>query len=274
MERFRYPAAFIVVWVLTMISLPIVRWTLGGTALQRGIVVGVMVQVGIVLLTLLEAWGWGRMMRMVVVVLPLAWLAEFLGSNTGFPFGRYHYTEILQPQIGGVPVLIPIAWLMMLPPAWAVADCISRPKKGDRRLALSQRSLISNQRSAISQRILFSFFSALAFTAWDLFLDPQMVAWNFWQWEHPGGYFGIPWVNFLGWLFVSGGITALVAPRTLPIKPLLVFYGITWLLQAIGQLLFWGLPGPGVCGFWGMGGILFIALWRNGIRNSIVHVTS
>jgi hypothetical protein len=51
--------------------------------------------------------------------------------------------------------LVPLAWLMMLPPAWAVARLV-----------------------AGGPGIAFILTAALAFTAWDLFLDPQMVAWG------------------------------------------------------------------------------------------------
>jgi putative membrane protein len=234
-----YPGALLVAaWLLTMIALPIVRWTLGDAALQQGIVFGVIVQVAVVLAVLVQAWGWLPTLRLAVTVIGLAWLAEFVGSQTGFPFGAYHYTPVLQPQLGGVPLLIPLAWLMMLPPAWAVAERITAGRL----------------------RIAFIAISALAFTAWDLFLDPQMVAWDFWRWAQPGGYFGIPWTNYLGWLLVSGLMTALVRPKNLPIVPLTAIYILTWLLQTIGQLFFWGLPGPALVGFLGMGLFILLAL--------------
>jgi putative membrane protein len=71
-------------------------------------------------------------------------------------FGTYHYTDALAPLVGGVPAAIPVAWLMMLPPAWAVAYAATGQARGWR----------------------FVFVSGLAFTTWDLFLNPQMVAWG------------------------------------------------------------------------------------------------
>jgi putative membrane protein len=165
------------------------------------------------------------------------WLIEFVGSTTGYPFGVYHYTDLLQPQVGGVPILIPLGWWMMLPPAWAVAQSLA----------------------GSASRPAFIGWSALALTAWDLFLDPQMVAWGLWKWAQPGGYFGIPWVNFLGWLLASALITALVRPGPLPARPLMLIYAITWLLESIGLIFFWELPGPGSVGFIGMGSLLCLA---------------
>jgi putative membrane protein len=43
---------------------------------------------------------------------------------------------------------------------------------------------------------------AFAMTAWDLALDPGASTINHaWIWEHGGGFFGVPLVNFLGWTF-------------------------------------------------------------------------
>jgi hypothetical protein len=107
---------FIALWVLTMISLPIVGWTWGEAALIRGMSVGVLMQGIAVLAILASAWGWRKTITSFAIVGVLSYFAEFIGSKTGFPFGAYHYTDVLQPQLGGVPLLIPLAWMMMLPP--------------------------------------------------------------------------------------------------------------------------------------------------------------
>ncbi|MBN2386141.1 MAG: carotenoid biosynthesis protein [Anaerolineales bacterium] len=237
------------VWALTFISLPIVRWALGDESLRIGIEIGVLTQVATVIVILWRAWKPGRVLGLAASVAILAWAAEYLGSTTGLPFGRYHYTELLQPQVGKVPVLIPLAWLMMLPPSWAVASLIFPFPPGG----------VGRRRKG---QLIFALLSALAMTAWDLFLDPQMVAWGFWTWEVPSGYFGIPWTNFLGWLLVAFLVTLIIRPRDLPVSPLAAVYCITWFLESFGQLFFWDLPGPAVCGFLGMGAVLFWAFLR------------
>lgn len=238
-------------WVLAMIGVPILRWVWGDDALLGGIVLGVFLQVIASFVTLSRAKGWGLRYAVLTVALiaPAAWAVEYIGHTTGFPFGAYAYTERLQPQIGGVPILIPFAWLMMLPPAWAAA-----------RLIIGMRS-----------RLAFIGMSAITFTVWDLFLDPQMVLWNLWVWDDPGAlnYVGIPLSNYVGWLLASGAITALVMGvfhvigrdlRELPVLALMGIYVITWLLQTIGQLFFWGLPIPALVGFVAMGLCVMLAL--------------
>jgi hypothetical protein len=50
------------------------------------------------------------------------------------------------------------------------------------------------------------------------------------------------------------------APRTVDL--LLFIYTITWLLQGIGQLLFWEMPGPALAGFAVMG-FFVVGAWHN-----------
>jgi putative membrane protein len=239
--------ALIGVWLLSMISVPLLHAFLGDGAFGIGIAVTVVFQAVAVFAVVNRAWGLRRTLVALAVIALVTWLAEAVGSHTGFPFGYYYYTDRLQPQLLNVPLLIPLAWFMMLPPAWAVAQTL-----------VGTRS-----------RAAFIAVSALALTAWDLFLDPQKVAWGFWVWTDggseqvfTGGYFGVPWVNFLGWLATAALVTALVRPGHLPVRPLLIVYTLVWLFQTMGQLFFWNLPGPAVAGFIGMGLIVALA-WRS-----------
>ncbi len=235
-RKFRLHHVLIALWMLAMIALPIMRWIYGDAALTPGVAVTVVLQAGAVLAILFNAWGARRTFITGLIIIFLGWLVEAVGSSTGIPFGVYHYTDQLQPQVAGVPLLIPIAWLMMMPPAWAAAQLIA----GTRRTA-------------------FVVIAAVAMTAWDFFLDPQMVSWGFWVWEKAGGYFGIPWVNFAGWLVAAAFITLVANPRQVPARPLLLIYLITWIFETIGLLVFWGLPGPALGGFAAMGSVLFAA---------------
>jgi putative membrane protein len=64
------------------------------------------------------------------LVFALAWGVEHVGVQTGFPFGRYRYTSMLQPQLlEVVPLAIPFAWLMVVLGANDVASRLSSPKR-------------------------------------------------------------------------------------------------------------------------------------------------
>lgn len=231
-----WPAALLAAWLLTMLSMPILNLIWGAPALTLSISLNVLLQAILALLLLVRGQGVRRTALAAAVIFVLAWALEAVGSATGLPFGAYHYTDRLQPQLAHVPLLIPLAWTMMLPPAWAVA----------RRL--------SGRRSGVA----FVALSALAFTAWDLYLDPQMVEWELWVWDQPGGYFGIPYLNFAGWVLGAALITAAARPAALPERSLLLVYTLTWLLEAVALTVFWDLPGPAACGFVAMG--IFVVL--------------
>ncbi len=245
-----YSREFIAIglWLAVMIAFPIAYWTIGPEVIPVCITIAAVAQATAVYVAMSARFGW-RTLYYLGGVTVMTWLAEFVGHRTGLPFGEYVYTDVLQPQIGGVPVLIPFAWFMMLPPAWALAQVI-----------LGDRSL----RHSLRYRLTFAGVSALALTAWDLFLDPQMVGWNFWQWATPEGYFGIPWSNYAGWLIVSFIVSFVLCPPALPRLPLVVIYACVWFLQSVGLAMFWGMHGPAVVGSLAMGAMMLwaYARWR------------
>ncbi len=183
--------ALLLAWASSMVLLPIFLWTVGPAALPWSASMTVILQLLCVLAVLRQSWQPLDLTRATLIVFAGAWLIEWAGSKTGFIFGTYDYTNLFRPQLAGVPSIVPLAWLMMLPPAWAVSQALTRRTAG----------------------VAFLLASAVAFTAWDLFLDPQMVAWGAWVWPDGGGYFDIPWHNFAGWIAGALLLTALVRPR-------------------------------------------------------------
>lgn len=234
----------ICVWVIAMISVPIQKWIWGDSVIPAAITFGLVAQFVAVSYIVASAWGINRTLITFATVAIMTWLAEYIGSSTGIPFGEYTYTDTLQPQLAHVPIIIPIAWFMMLPSAWVIAQTLTQ--------TITSHPIV---KSAV-----FAMISAVSFTAWDLFLDPQMVAWGFWEWSNPIGYFGIPWINYVGWVGTALIVTVVVRPRRLPVFPLLVVYGVVWFLQSFGQFFFWGQQGPAIVGFFVMGFFLLITI--------------
>lgn len=174
--------------------------------------------------------------RLVAVTTAVGLVAELVGVRTGFPFGSYTYTDTLGPSLGGVPVVIPLAWLMMAYPAAVVGRHIARTTPG---------AVVG---------------ATLALAAWDLYLDPQMVAAGHWVWDQPGpALLGIPLVNHLGWLLTALAIQALLVPGLpssdddrVPIG----LYVWTWFGSAVAHALWLGLPGSAVSGGLAMGAVV------------------
>jgi uncharacterized membrane protein len=127
--------------------------------------------------------GWGRAMRLLALVFGVSLLFESVGVATGWVYGPYHYTNKLGPLfLGLVPYLIPVAWFMMSYPSFVIADRLvpSGWKRWQRLLSVAA-------------------VGGLVMTAWDLIMDPVMVAGGHWVWDTHGVYFGIPLQNFWGW---------------------------------------------------------------------------
>lgn len=233
-------------WLATLIATPISLWILGEQVFPVMASLGVLVQLLAVVLALSLGWNWRAILTALGWIAVFTWVVEWIGSATGLIFGQYAYTQAMQPQLGGVPIIIPLAWAMMLFPSWAVVQAILEPYR---------------QRVGRMYGLIFAALSGLAFTAWDLYLDPQMVGRGLWRWDEPGAYFGIPLSNFVGWWLVSSLLTLIVRPKKLPVPPLSLVYMLTWLFQAIGLGIFWGQSGAALSGFVGMG-VICLWAWR------------
>ena len=235
----------VLAWIASMVLTPIGIQVWGEAAFPICTSVTVLLHTAASLMAMSERRSGRWVLRRFLWIILAALAIEAVGAKTGFPFGRYRYTSLLQPQALSVPVLIPLAWTMMLIPAWGITSAI-----------LGQRT------PGARHAIVFTLISALAFTAWDFYLDPYMVAGGLWIWDQPGGYFGIPWSNFLGWLISAALITAVSRSGHVDSANLILIYTITWAFQWIAQIFFWNQPGPAWVGFLLMG--LFATLaWRS-----------
>ncbi len=179
--------------VLTQIAYPL----LGGEALRAATILAVALFAAASLLH--AAAEHGPRTGLLVLAAATGLAADAVGVATGWPFGTYSYAGTLGPQVLGVPLLVPVAWTMMSYPALLLA----RRLTGNRPL----------------RRGLVALLGGATLAAWDLFLDPQMVAAGHWTWAYPDpglpGVPGIPLTNAAGWLLVGTVMTA-VLDRVLP----------------------------------------------------------
>lgn len=186
-------------------------------------------------------WGWRRALAAAVAVVVATTALERIGTTTGFPFGSYDYTGVLQPTVAGVPVAVTLAWLAMAVPAREVAA----------RLAVRRWPRVA--------------LGAVALTAWDVMLDPQMVGEGYWTWAGGGPWRGVPLSNYAGWLLASAGVMVLLdalLPGPGGSTPLLWLY--TWwaVMQTLGFVVFFGDPLVGVVGGAAMIPLAWLA-WRH-----------
>jgi putative membrane protein len=143
------------------------------------------------LLHAVQRQGWKNALLMLVTIVVVSLTFEAVGVATGWVYGPYHYSDQLGPRfLGLVPYIIPLAWFMMMYSSYVIADWLIP--------ATSKRW----------QRVLtVSAVSGVVMTAWDMVMDPMMVAGGNWIWEISGDYFGIPLQNFAGWWFTTFAAT-------------------------------------------------------------------
>ncbi|WP_236728540.1 carotenoid biosynthesis protein [Mycolicibacterium obuense] len=161
-------------------------------------------------------------------------IAEAVGVATGIPFGRYTYTGTLGPEVLGVPVIVPMAWVMMAWPALVVGRTLAR--RGPVVVAVA----------------------AYALTAWDVFLDPQMVAAGHWRWFDATYTLplipGIPLTNYGGWLLVSTAMMVALhvllpsRDRSADSRPAAALYLWVYFSSVLAHAVFFGLPGSAITG--------------------------
>lgn len=167
----------------------------------------------------------GRWLLSFTLAYAISLGSELAGTTWGLPFGEYAYSPLLGTMwLDRVPVVIPMSWFFMALPSYALA-------------ALALRG--TGARIAAGSLLLL---------AWDLALDPAMsYATPYWLWGETGPYYGMPWMNLLGW-YVTGVVlmvvfawqraetwTAQIAPRWWAL-----FYGAN-LVLAVGMCAVAGL---------------------------------
>lgn len=140
------------------------------------------------------AGGWRRALRFLAIAGALSLAAELSSTRNGFPYGRYDYvahTRGDELYLWNVPLFVPISFGTMV---WA-----------GRSLAVSGLGAASPAARVLGGAVLAAIV--------DLAIDPMTLHGDRWflgdlYAYHAGGYFGVPWSNFGGWLLVSAAILA------------------------------------------------------------------
>lgn len=110
-----------------------------------------------------------------LIIVSVAWLAEFIGVHTGWPFGDYFYGPTLGPAIAEIPIIIGVNWLVLLSGMhhWSVRLKM-KPVQG-------------------------ALFSAFGMTLLDLFIEPVAIRLDFWTWLDVE----VPIQNYIAWFVLA-----------------------------------------------------------------------
>jgi len=239
------PAALAAAGILAQVAYPL----LDGAPLRAATIATVVLLAAAAVTHAAAAWGVRAAASLLAGAAGIGLAAEAVGVATGVPFGAYDYAGSLGPEVLGVPALVPLAWTMLAYPC-----------------------LLLGRRLAGAGRAATALAGGLALAAWDLFLDPQMVADGHWTWRDPSpalpGVPGVPLTNYAGWVLVAVVMVAAL-DRALPRArsdqrvPAAVL-AWTWAGSTLGNLAFFDRPWVAVYGGLAMGALVvpYLASFR------------
>ncbi len=252
--------ALLALLVLAQICYPLTGGPIRARLTVATVVLGYLLSVG----HALASRGPRTAAVLVAVATGGGFVIEALGVTTGFPFGSYDYSGQLGPKLAGVPLVIPLAWTWMAWPAWLVATRLTggsgapAPGSGPAGPAAG----VAGRRWRWPARIALA---TVGLAAWDLFLDPQMVAEGHWVWRDATpalpGLPGVPVSNYLGWLLFAVLVMAALRPLAGPAvaatragdDPMYALYLWTYGSSVLAHAVFLDLPASALWGAAGMG---------------------
>ncbi|WP_354481046.1 carotenoid biosynthesis protein [Paenibacillus sp. PvP094] len=114
---------------------------------------------------------------------------EWIGVHTKWPFGEYGYSDFFGIHLFSVPVTLGFAWIAVV----------------------GNSALLSGGGSTLKGKLIRAIKTGFWAILLDLVLDPVAHARGFWHWEAPGGFYGVPWTNYISW-FIMGAFLSLFLP--------------------------------------------------------------
>ncbi|WP_129113031.1 bisanhydrobacterioruberin hydratase [Halegenticoccus tardaugens] len=126
----------------------------------------------------------------VLALAAYSYAVEYVGVETGFPYGDFYYGVDLGPTAAGVPIGLPLFFLPLVMNAYLLCLLLLGPRA---------------ERTAVRLGVVVA-----AVLAMDVVLDPGAVALGFWAYPGGGAFYGVPLSNYAGWV-----LSATVAVVTL-----------------------------------------------------------
>jgi len=114
---------------------------------------------------------------------------EWIGVHTNWPFGEYGYSDFFGIHLFNVPLTLGFAWIAVV----------------------GNSALLSGGGSSWIGKLIRAIKTGFWAILLDLVLDPVAHARGFWHWEAPGGFYGVPWTNYISW-FIMGAFLSLFLP--------------------------------------------------------------
>lgn len=133
-------------------------------------------------------YGWKNMLKFFLIYFIISMCLETLSTVTGFPFGTYSYTAV--ENSGNVSFGVGLFYFDLGYLSWTIASI-----------------LLDGVDWRLDKKINFFAMPIVASTVMtvvDLATDfTSSTVQHIWNWGDGGGFYGVPYTNFLGWSFVT-----------------------------------------------------------------------
>ena len=134
-------------------------------------------------------YGWDNLFVFFGITFVISWSTEAASVASGFPFGHYHYTDLLGVKLGPVPLIIMPSYFAAGYVAWTMSTILL----GNLGRGITKRNLV-----------LVPLVASLVMVIWDLCYDPiNSTIQGAWIWEEGGAHFGVPISNYFGWFLTA-----------------------------------------------------------------------
>lgn len=120
----------------------------------------------------------------LVILTSYAYIIEYIGLETGLPYGEFEYLVALGPMFSGVPIGLPVFFIPLVVNAFLLAVLYD----------IRKWKLVP---AVIAATLLI-----------DMVLDPAAVSLGIWSYVS-GIYYGVPLSNYLGWI-LSASIASII----------------------------------------------------------------
>jgi uncharacterized membrane protein len=187
------PLPLTLCWALTILWIPVSLYSVipdHGTsaATYAGATQGLLLLVITVIHGVLS-YGWKGFTAYAGIVGIAVFLLEACSIATGFPFGSYHHQGTPGPAPLGVPASVMVGCIAISWFAWMLARLVTRqiPWK-IKGIELFATPIVA----------------AFIYAGFDYPIDSiDSTVRKMWVYHHPGGQFGVPLTNYLGWIFTG-----------------------------------------------------------------------
>jgi putative membrane protein len=136
----------------------------------------------------LVVWlGLNKSLSLIIILSIYAISIETFAIITGFPYSSFHYSNLIGFKIlGYTPYTVPFAYVPLFVGCFYLATLLSKEK----------------------WKIVI--FSTLMVLLADMVLDPAAVTLNFWIYDSSGIFYGVPLMNFMGWI-LTGFLASMIS---------------------------------------------------------------